>query len=97
MKRESLDALGAVPVDLDHVLKDTENEPGIPLVLHQGRYRLYEKPDGSLRIQYRRDGSDHDDHVELPGVMVRMAKAAAEGKMNPLQMMREVMKLNGEK
>lgn len=109
MKQESLDALGAVPArpeDLPEGLLNDLQADGIaaykipsnePVILHQGRYRLYEKPDGTLRIQYRRDGAEEDDFMELPGAMVRLAKAAAEGKMNPIQMMREVMKMNGEK
>jgi hypothetical protein len=59
-----------------------------PRVLHQGRYRLYEKSDGSLRIQYRRDDKDEDDFLEIPGAILRLAKLASEGKMNPLQAMK---------
>ena len=56
-----------------------------PVILHQGRYRVYEKPDGTLRIQYRRDDRDTDDFLEIPGQAIRMAKAMSEGKLNPLQ------------
>lgn len=66
-----------------------------PRVVHQGRYRLYEKADGTLRIQYRRDDADEDDHFELPGFMLELAKSAAEGKMNPMQMMNAAMKFMG--
>lgn len=65
----------------------------IPVVLHQGRYRLYEKPDGTLRIQYRRDDKEEDDFIEIPGMMIALSKAAAEGKMSPVQMMRSAMEL----
>lgn len=67
--------------------------PTDPVILHQGRYRLYELTDGTLRIQYRRDDKDTDDYIELPGAMVRLAKAASEGKMNPLDMMKAMTKL----
>lgn len=63
----------------------------IPVVLHQGRYRLYEKPDGTMRIQYRRDDKDTDDFFEIPGAMIALAKAAAEGKMSPMDMMKSAM------
>lgn len=59
-----------------------------PRIVHEGRYRLYELPDGTLRVQYRRDGAETDDHVELPGAMVRLAKAASEGNMSPLDVMK---------
>lgn len=66
-----------------------------PRVVHQGRYRLYEKGDGTLRIQYRRDDKEEDDFFELPGFMMDLAKNAAEGKMNPMQMMNAAMKFMG--
>lgn len=65
----------------------------LPVIIHKGVYTLYQKPDGSLRVQYRRDDKDEDDFFELPGVMVRLAKAAAEGKASPMDMVREMMKL----
>lgn len=80
MRQESLDALGAIDVTdaLAVVLPDK------PRVLHKGVYTLWEKPDGTLRIQYRRDDSETDDFMEIPGAMLRIAKAMSEGKMNPL-------------
>jgi len=59
--------------------------PTGPVVLHQGRYRLYEKPDGTLRIQYRRDDKETDDVLEIPGAMIRIAKMMSEGNLNPLR------------
>jgi hypothetical protein len=68
----------------------------IPVILHQGRYRLYEKPDGTLRIQYQIDGKDTEDFMEIPGAMIKLAKAASEGKLNPMQMMKSAMEyMNG--
>lgn len=66
-----------------------------PTVLHQGRYRLYEKPDGGLHIVYQRDDKDTPDHMDLPGAMIRLAQAAGEGKMNPMQLIAELTKMRG--
>jgi hypothetical protein len=67
-----------------------------PRILHEGRYRLYEKPDGGLRIQYKRDDSDTEDFIELPGAMVRLAKMASEGNMSFPQFIKEAAKLRNE-
>lgn len=64
-----------------------------PEIVHEGRYRLYKKPDGTLRIQYKRDDKDTEDFFELPGPMVALAAAASEGKLSPIQMMAEVSKM----
>lgn len=56
-----------------------------PVILHQGKYRLYELPDGTLRIQYRRDDKDEDDVIILPGKLLKMMKQMSEGKINPLK------------
>jgi hypothetical protein len=66
-----------------------------PVIVHQGRYRLYEKPDGGFHIVYQRDDTDTPDHFELPGAMVNLAKMAGEGKLSIADMFREVMKLRG--
>lgn len=70
-----------------------ETPNGAPVILHEGRYRLYEIPDGSLRIQYRRDDKDEDDFVVLPGAMIRLAKMASEGNMSFPQFLKEAAKL----
>jgi hypothetical protein len=67
--------------------------PQLPTVIHQGRYRLYEKPDGGLRLQYRRDDKEEDDFFEIPGMMVRLLNRAQSGSMSPGEFMREAMKL----
>lgn len=69
-----------------------EINPNTPQIVHKGVYTLWRKPDGTLRIQYRRHDSDTDDFFELPGAMVALAQAASEGKMSPMAMMKEVMK-----
>ncbi len=63
----------------------SELESSGPRILHKGVYTLYEKPDGTLRIQYRRSDKDEDDFMELPGALLRMAKQMSEGKLNPLK------------
>lgn len=56
-----------------------------PRILHKGVYSLYEKSDGTLRIQYRRTDREEDDFIEIPGPILRLAKLASEGKMNPIE------------
>jgi hypothetical protein len=68
--------------------------PG-PEILHQGRYRLYKKPDGGLHLVYQRDDSDTPDHFELPAALLGLAQAAGEGRLTLPDMLREVMKLRG--
>ena len=67
--------------------------PAAPSVVHEGRYRLYQKPDGGLRLQYKRDDKDTEDFIEIPGMMVRLLNRAQEGNMSPMEFMREAMKL----
>jgi hypothetical protein len=71
-------------------------DASMPKIVHEGRYRLYENPDGGLRIQYRRDGKDEDDFVQLPGPIVALGKAAAEGTMSPIELMQRMMKIMRE-
>jgi hypothetical protein len=66
-----------------------------PIIVHQGRYRLYEKTDGGLHLVYQRDDKDSPDHMELPGALLALAKAAGEGKLTLPEMLREVMKMRG--
>jgi hypothetical protein len=67
----------------------------MPKLVHRGKYVLWEKPDGTLRIQYHRDDKEEEDFVEMPGQLVKLAKAAQEGKMNPMDMMKSMMKMMG--
>ena len=64
-----------------------------PQVLHEGRYRLYEKPDGGIHLVYKRDDKDEEDHMEIPGAMLRLAKMASEGNMSFPQFMKEAVRL----
>lgn len=67
----------------------------IPVIVGQGRYRLYKKPDGTMRVQFRQDGTDEDAFFEFPGALLILAQKAAQGDMNPITMMREAAKLMG--
>jgi hypothetical protein len=69
--------------------------PTEPVIVHQGRYRLYSKPDGGLHLVYQRDDKDEPDHMELPGALLRLAQMAGEGRLSLPEMMKEVMKLRG--
>lgn len=92
MKKESLDALGAKEV----LIVEAEIVPNVPVVVHEGRYRLYSNPDGGMRIQYRRDDKDEDDFVQMPGPIVALAKAAAEGELSPIELVRRMMSIMAE-
>jgi hypothetical protein len=74
-------------------IESVEVVDNVPHVIHKGVYTLWEKPDGSLRIQYHRDDKEEEDFFELPGAMVKLAKAAEQGKMNPMDMIKEVTKM----
>lgn len=69
---------------------------GTPVILHEGRYKLWRKPDGTLRLQYRRDDKDEDDFLEIPGAMLRLAQMASEGNMSFPQFIKEAAKLRRE-
>jgi hypothetical protein len=64
-----------------------------PKVIHEGKYRLFEKPDGGLHLVYKRIDKEEEDHLEIPGMMVRLLSRAQEGNMSPMEFMREAMKL----
>jgi hypothetical protein len=69
--------------------------PVTPVILHEGRYRLYEKADGTLHLVYRPDGKEQDEHLEVPGALIKLAKDAAEGNINPMDMMKMAGKMMG--
>lgn len=74
----------------------TELQAEQPAIVHQGRYRLYKKPDGGLHLVYQRDDSETPDHMDLPGALVSLAQSAGEGKLSMPQMLSELMKLRGQ-
>lgn len=64
----------------------------IPRMLHKGKYALWEKPDGTLRIQFKRDDMENEEFFEIPGFVLALGKAASEGKLSPIQMFSEMQK-----
>jgi hypothetical protein len=64
---------------------------GGPTIVHEGRYRLYEKPDGTFRIQYKRDDKETEDFMEIPGKLVKLAQRMSEGNLSPMDMIKEIM------
>lgn len=74
---------------------ELEENPAAPKIIHKGVYTLWEKRDGTLRIQYRRDDRDEDDFMEIPGAILRMAQMVGEGKMNPLAALKAMRSMNG--
>jgi hypothetical protein len=69
---------------------------GIPVIVHEGRYRIYQKPDGGMHLVYKRDDKETEEHMEIPGAMLRLAKAASEQNLSFPQFVREAMKLRHE-
>jgi hypothetical protein len=66
----------------------------VPVVIHEGRYRLYRKPDGGLRLQYKRDDKDTEDFFELPAQLVKLLDRMQEGEgMTPAEFLREGFKI----
>jgi hypothetical protein len=64
----------------------------MPRILHEGRYRLYENPDGGIHVAYKPDNTEQVQHFEVPGFMLKMAQAASEGKLSPMDMVKEMMR-----
>lgn len=64
----------------------------MPEPLMKGRFTLYETPDGGYHIAYIVDDEDQAArHIEIPAMVVKMARATAAGKMNPVTAMRALM------
>lgn len=56
-----------------------------------GRFAIYDTPDGGFHIAYIPDGSKDTQHLEIPAMLVRMGRLAAEGKLNPMQALKGLM------
>jgi hypothetical protein len=63
----------------------------LPEPLMNGRFTLYATPNGGYHIAWRPDGTDETQHIEVPQFIANMAKNAAEGKLNPATMLKEMM------
>ena len=67
--------------------------PQYPRVIHQGKYRLYEKVNGDMRVQYMRDDKEEEDFFEIPAAFIKLEEKARMGKLSPMDMMREMMSM----
>lgn len=54
-------------------------------LLMNGKFSLYETPEGGMHIAYDPEGDTETRHLEIPAMVVKMARMSAEGKLNPLQ------------
>lgn len=63
----------------------------MPEPILKGRFNLYETPDGGFHIAYMADGETETRHLEIPAMVVRMARLSAEGKLNPVKAIKEMM------
>lgn len=50
-----------------------------PVPFLAGSFALYLTPEGGIHVSYRPTGADADEHLELPPVMVAMARKFSEG------------------
>lgn len=67
----------------------TPESPPEPIL--KGRFNLWQTPEGGFHIAYIGDGEDETRHLEIPAMIVRMARLSAEGKLNPAKALREMM------
>lgn len=63
----------------------------VPEPALMGRFNLWETPEGGFHIAYIADGTKETRHLEIPGMVVRMARMSAEGKLNPAKALKELM------
>ena len=59
----------------------------------RGRFSLYDLPDGGIHIAWLPVGMEESEtqHIEIPGQVLKVAKLASEGKLNPMQLAKEMM------
>lgn len=62
-----------------------------PEPILKGRFNLWEMDSGGYVIGYVPDGDTETRILEIPGMVVRMAKMSAEGKLNPVKALKELM------
>jgi hypothetical protein len=51
-----------------------------PAPMLAGKFALFETPDGGIHLAYRPDGADEDEHIDVPGIYVKMMKKAGQGR-----------------
>jgi hypothetical protein len=49
-----------------------------PQHLFDGKFSLFQNPDGGFHLSYRVDGEDEDKHINFPGAMMAAAKAMSK-------------------
>ncbi len=59
----------------------------LPEPFLKGRFNIYETAEGGYHLAYLADGETETRHMEVPPMAVRMARMAAEGKLNPIKAM----------
>jgi hypothetical protein len=60
-------------------------EPAAPEPIQQGKYALYETPDGGRHLVYQPEGEAEAQHLPIPPMVVALAQEAlTTGKVNPL-------------
>jgi hypothetical protein len=59
-----------------------------PTPLMNGKFSLYDTPDGGYVIAYQPEGDQETRRIEVPAIVVRMAKMASEGKLSPVAAMK---------
>lgn len=64
-----------------------------PRILHEGVYRLYQKPDGTLRIQFKRNNATDEEFFEIPGGFFKIAGQMKSGKLSMGGAMGQLTKL----
>jgi hypothetical protein len=72
-------------------VQETETAEITPRI--RGRFALYDILDGGIHVAWIPEDSPDEEtqHFEVPGMVLRMAKAASEGKLNPADMVKMMM------
>ena len=60
----------------------TDTAPATPIL--KGVYSIYETPGGGYHVAYRVDGTEEDQHIEVPGWIVALAHQKSEGSLTPM-------------
>jgi hypothetical protein len=72
---------------------NTSDQGDAPEPRIRGRFSLYDLPDGGIHIAWLPNGAEDSDtqHFEIPGQVLKIAKMASEGKLNPAEMAKHMM------
>lgn len=68
-----------------------------PTAFMEGRFSLFNTPDGGIHLCYRADGADDDEHIQLPPILVKIAEGGVtSGKMpNPMEIFKLMKTMKG--